>query len=87
MFVKCCGPSRLYEFYDNLGEIDTFILLALFHFVISSITSFRMTVLLYLHSSCAFLVVIVYKHFIIALCIVERLFPNSISRHALLSYR
>ena len=31
MFVNC-GPLRLYEFHDNLGEIDTFILLTLFHF-------------------------------------------------------
>ena len=33
MFVKYCGPLRLFEFYDNLGEIDTFILLILFHSV------------------------------------------------------
>ena len=34
MFVKYYGPLRLYEFYDNLREIDTFILLLpfLWHF-------------------------------------------------------
>ena len=33
MFLNYCYPSRLYGFYDNLGEIDTFILLVLFHLV------------------------------------------------------
>ena len=50
-----------------------------------SITSFRITRLLYLYRPCAFPMDIVSKHFIIAVCIMEKLFPNSISRHALLS--
>ena len=87
MFVKYCGPLRLYEFHDKLGEIDTLILLAVFHFVGIFHYFFQIDLLLYLYRSCAFLVDIVYKHFIIALHIMERLFPNSISRHALLSYR
>ena len=69
---------------------EKLILLFFSHFSILlafSITSFRMTWLLYLYRSRAFLVDVVYKHFIIALYIMERLFPNSISRHALLSYR
>ena len=57
---------------------EKLILLFFSHFSILltfSITSFRMTRLLYLYRSCAFLVDIVYKHFIIALSIMERLFP------------
>lgn len=33
MFLNYCDPLRLYGLYDNLAEIDTFILLLLFHFV------------------------------------------------------
>ena len=44
-----------------------------------SITSFSIIQLLSLYRSCVFLVNIFSKHFIIALCIVERLLPNFIS--------